>query len=458
MVLADPLPSRDADLHTELTCLVVIYLDGDVAVPRVLCILTQGNLLAGYFQRRRVAEEEVDIYILILYGIYVAWEGWQEAADVARAAGTAEPSLTLVLTHTLQWVRVEEAAAVHAHTTDETIVEGTLQYIVILTLAMEEEETVVDINIADSCAGFAVGTHVRQLVVLSESLAVVGGSYTSGDVEFLAYDVVPDAVDGVDIGSITGEGCYICHTCIHIGSTYGMTYSLVLLQNRFVALRIFLFDRCLATIVEEELCLIEIFLVACSEIELAECHFGNLMSRYHASLSWVRTNLANHAVGIADSDVEELAATCSLPVSYGTFYHVTEVVELVAQILFLAPALVASPEMRMLRILCTGGIEISVSLLSRSDDVEHAVDISLEFLVWISLQHVAGTLNRFVWVGVVEAVGHQFAHIIGVAWMSGTLKVLVSSLRLAFAESQRYSHLARGFDTLSPERIVPNLY
>ena len=112
----------------------------------------------------------------------------------------------------------------------------------------------------------------------------------------------------------------------------------------------------------------------------------------------------------------------------------------------------------MLRILCTGGIEISVSLLSRSDDIEHAVDIRLEFLVWISLQHVAGTLNRFVWVGVVEAVGHQFAHIIGVAWMSGTLKVLVSSLRFAFAESQRDSYLARGFDTLSPERIVPNLY
>ena len=109
------------------------------------------------------------------------------------------------------------------------------------------------------------------------------------------------------------------------------------------------------------------------------------MSRYHASLSWVRTYFANHAVGIADSDIKELAAACSLPVSHGTFYHVTEVVELVTQILFLAPALVASPEMRMLRVLCTCGIEISVSLLSRSDDVEHAVNICLEFLVWVGL-------------------------------------------------------------------------
>ena len=333
-----------------------------------------------------------------------------------------------MLPHTLQWVRVEETAAVHAHSTDETIVESTLQYIVILALVMEEEETVVDINIADSCAGFAVGTHVWQLVVLAESLAVVSCSDTSGDVEFLAHDIVPDAVDGVDIGCIAGEGSYISHTSIHIGGTNSMTYSLVLLQNRFVALRVFLFDGCLSTIVKEELSLVEIFLVACSEIEFAESHFGNLMSRYHASLSWVRTYLANHAVGITNGNVKELAAAGGLPMSHGTFYHVTEVVELMTQILLHAPALVASPEMRMLWVLCTGGIEVSVSLLSRSDDIKHAVDICLEFLVRVGLEYVASTLDGLVWVGIVETVGHQFAYIIGVARMCSALKVLVSSL------------------------------
>ena len=229
-------PSRDADLHAKLTSLVVIHLDGYISVPRVLCILAQGNLLAGYLQRRRVAEEEVDIYILILYGIYIAREGWQEAADVARAAGTAEPSLALMLTHALQWVRVEETAAVHAHTTDETIVESTLQNIVILALAMEEEETVVDINITDGSTSLAVSTHVWQIIVRSESLTIVSGSDTASDIEFLAYDVVPDAVDGVDISGIASEGGYICHAGIHIGGTYGMSHSLILLQYRFVAL------------------------------------------------------------------------------------------------------------------------------------------------------------------------------------------------------------------------------
>ena len=144
--------------------------------------------------------------------------------------------------------------------------------------------------------------------------------------------------------------------------------------------------------------------------------------------------------------------------SYSTFYHVSKVVELMAQILFLAPALVASPEMRMLRVLCTGGIEISVSLLSRSDDVEHAVDIRLEFLVRVGLEHVAGTFNRFVWVGIIEAQRHQFTYIILFARMCSALKVLVSSLCFALAESQWDGYFARGFDTLSPERIVPNLY
>ena len=152
------------------------------------------------------------------------------------------------------------------------------------------------------------------------------------------------------------------------------------------------------------------------------------MSRYHTSLSWVRTYFANHAVGIADSDVEELAATCSLPMSHGTLHHVTEVVELMAQVFLHAPALVACPEVRMLRVLCTGGIEISVSLLSRSDDVEHAVDIRLEFLVRVGLEHVAGTFDGLVWVGIIEAVRHQLAHVVTIARLSSALKVLVSSL------------------------------
>ena len=156
--------------------------------------------------------------------------------------------------------------------------------------------------------------------------------------------------------------------------------------------------------------------------------------------------------------IEELAATCSLPVSHGTLHHVAEVVELMAQVFLHAPSSVASPEVRMLWVLGAGCVEISIRLLSLTDDVEHTVDISLEFLVWIGLEHVASALDSLVWVGIIEAVRHQLAHVVTVARVSGALKVLVSALCLALAESQRDGYLARGLDTLSPERIVPNLY
>ena len=129
-----------------------------------------------------------------------------------------------------------------------------------------------------------------------------------------------------------------------------------------------------------------------------------------------------------------------------------------AQIFLHAPSLVACPEVRMLRVLRTGCVEVAVCFLSRSYDIEHAVDVSLQLLVWVSLQHIACTLDSFVRVCVVEAQRHQFTHIVFVARMRCTLKVLVSSLGFAFAESQGDGYLAGGFDALPPESIVPYFY
>ena len=134
----------------------------------------------------------------------------------------------------------------------------------------------------------------------------------------------------MDICRVACESCNICHTSIHICCTNGMTYSFVLVYYRLMALRVFLLDGSFATIVEEELCLVKVFLVACDKIQAAKSHLCNLMTRNNASLTSLRTNFANHAVGISYSDIQELAAACGLIVSYGTFYHMTEVVEFVA--------------------------------------------------------------------------------------------------------------------------------
>ena len=105
-------PAGNANLHSELSCRVLIDGDGDIAVPRILCLLRKAHLLTFHVERSAVGKEEVHVDRAVFHSIDVAGQRGNEAADVARAAGTAEPCLALVLAHRLQWVGVEEAAAI----------------------------------------------------------------------------------------------------------------------------------------------------------------------------------------------------------------------------------------------------------------------------------------------------------------------------------------------------------
>ena len=211
-----------------------------------------------------------------------------------------------MLTHRLQGVGIEEAVALERDTADKTVVEGALQYIVVFRVTMKQEEPVVHIHITNGGTGLAVCTHIGQFVVLAEGLAIRSGADTASDIELLGDDIVPDGIDGLDVVFVASEGSHIGHTCIHVGRTNGMAYGLVLFDDGLVGLRIVVNDGGLTAVVEEELCLVEIFLVARHEIQFGECHLCNLMSGNHASLPRVRTHLAADAVGIADGDVEEL--------------------------------------------------------------------------------------------------------------------------------------------------------
>src|ERR1039458_4410902 len=78
-------------------------------VPRFL-----GNLHAGavHLDIRRVAHKQVDVQVVALLRIHIARDGSQEARDVSRTTGAAEPWAALVLATRLQWIRIEEALAV----------------------------------------------------------------------------------------------------------------------------------------------------------------------------------------------------------------------------------------------------------------------------------------------------------------------------------------------------------
>ena len=250
---------------------------------------------------------------------------------------------------------------------------------------MEQEQTVVHIDITNGSTGLAVGTHVGQLVVSAKGFTVRGGTDSASDIEFLGDDIVPDGINSLDIILVACEGCHIGHTGIHIGGTHCMADGLILFNDWFVSLRVLMHNSGLATIVEEELGLVEVFLVTCYQIEFGQCHLSNLMAGHHTGLTWIWAYLATYTVGIADGDIEELATTCSLIVGYGAFYHMTKVIELMAQILFHAPALVASPLMGLFRILGSRSVKIAIGLLSRGNHVEHGVDILHELFVRIGL-------------------------------------------------------------------------
>ena len=292
----------------------------------------------------------------------------------------------------------------------------------------------------------------------------MAGTYTTCKIVFLTNDVFKNAVNHLHIGRILGQGSHIGDTGIHISGTNRMTHCLFLLQDRSLALRIWVVDMGLATIVEQILSLIQILLLTGQGIETSQSHLCNLMSRNDGSLSWIRAYFLYHTIGISLGDVQELGATRSLIVSTGCIYHVTKVVKLVTQILVLDPTLISRPSVWMLRVDGTGGIEIAIWLLSSSYYIEHTVDVSLQLLVRISLEDVAGTFDGLINIGIIEREAHELAHIplLGVQarvvrmlqGISSHLEVLVTVLALTLAESQWHGYLSDSLQTGTPESIL----
>ena len=290
------------------------------------------------------------------------------------------------------------------------------------------------------------------------------GTYTTRKIVLLANDVFENTVDHLHIGRILGQGSHIGNTSIHIASSHRMTYSLLLLQDRSLALRIWVANMSLATIIEQILSLIQILLLTGQGIETSQSHLSNLMARHHGSLTRIRSHFLYHAIGIALGDVQELGASGSLIVSAGCIHHVAEVIKFVAQFLVLDPTLISRPSMRVLRVDGTGSIEIAIWLLCSTHHIEHTVDVSLQLLVRISLEDVAGTFDGLINIGIIEREAHELAHIplLGIQArmvrmlqsVGSHLEVLVTVLALTLAESQWHSYLAGCLQAGTPESIL----
>ena len=273
---------------------------------------------------------------------------------------------------------------------------------------------------------------------------------TAGNIYLLADDILPYLVDSLDVGAVTRNGSHISHTGIHVTSTYGMSHCLFLLQYRLVRLQIDVLACRSAARVEEELGLVEIFLISCHGIEAYQCHFGNLMSGNHTLLSGAFTDILAYAVGITDSYIQEVPLACSLIISHSPFHHVTQIIELVAQILHLRPAFRPRPIVRMLGVHGTCGVKIPVRFLGGGHYDQYAVDIFFQFLVRVSLQGVTCTFNRLIDIRIVKG---EASHLILITGMSSFHKVFITSRFLTLTESQRDGYLAACLQALSPETV-----
>ena len=166
------------------------------------------------------------------------------------------------------------------------------------------------------------------------------------------------------------------------------------------------------------------------------------------------TDLAADAVGVLDGDVQEVAFPGGAVMGYGALDQVAEIIQFVA-VLDLHPAFRARPSVGVLRIPGAGGVDVTVGLLRRGHDDQHAVDVGFQLRVRIGLQEVGGAFDGFVHVRVVERkpAEDESEVLVGVHLEGRFLEVAVASRLFAFREGERDGHFPRGLQALAPERI-----
>ena len=113
-----------------------------------------------------------------------------------------------------------------------------------------------------------------------------------------------------------------------------------------------------------------------------------------------------------------------------------------------------------------GRIKVAIGLLGSTYHIQNRVDISLQLSIGIGLQHIAGTLDGLIHIGIIEREAHKLRHIpllglqSGMAWVlqrvGSHLKILVTMLALTLRESQRDGYFASRLDTIAPEGVWSN--
>ena len=234
-----------------------------------------------------------------------------------------------------------------------------------------------------------------------------------------------------------------------------MADGLVLLHHRHVGLTVGVHALLpVSAHVDEELRFVEVLAVAGHGVELGEGHLGDLVAGHADLLVRPGPDLAAHAVGELDGDVQEIALPRGPVMGHGAFDQVPEVIELVA-VLDLHPALRTGPAVRMLGVARPRGVQVAVRLLGRCDDDQDAVDVGLQLRIRIGLQEVRSALDGLIDVRVVEGepADAEAEVLVGVHLLRRFFEVAVASGLLALREGEGNGDFAGSLQPLAPERV-----
>ncbi len=309
---------------------------------------------------------------------------------------------------------IEEGLAVECHARDQAVVERPLHHVDVLPIALEQEQALVPVVVADRGAGLVVGLQVRQLVGLAEALEAAGRADAAGQVQLAGNQVLPDPLARLAHFLVARQRGDVSHPRIHVRGADRVADRLGLIDDlrlrlvvgqaagiRSLARR----KRTGTALVEQELREAQILFVPRHAVQADESHLGDLMTRPDRALAG--TERLDEKIGPADRDVQERGLARRHVVRDRGFEEVPEVVELVAVVALARPAFRPRPYMRILRVDRARRVQVAVRLLRRGDLGDEVVDVGVELRVGVHVERVGRALDHFVHVRVVERVARR---------------------------------------------------
>ncbi len=127
---------------------------------------------------------------------------------------------------------------------------------------MQKEHSFIKITLCDCRTCFIICGQIRQFIICAKSFSIMTRSYSSCQIILLTDNIIPDCINGLYIGRVARQCCYISHTRIHISCTNSMPFCLFLIYYRSVTLRISISYFCLASIIKKIFSLIKIFFIS----------------------------------------------------------------------------------------------------------------------------------------------------------------------------------------------------